>query len=151
MPIFETHVTVECPRAQAFDFLLQPANVAAISPPEMGLHFVEAPEVIDIGSRIEFKVQGFGQVQTMVHEITTLVRPDRFVEQQVRGLFKLWIHEHLFEEIDAGRTKITDRIEFQRPGGVMGLLVTEHRIFEQLEDAFEYRHHQLQKQLGITR
>lgn len=150
MAVFETHVTVDCPRHQAFEFLLRPANVVTISPPEMGLFFVDPPEVIQVGSQFEFKVQGYGQVQTMMHEITALVPPEQFTERQVRGLFKLWIHEHLFESIDEGRTKITDRIEFQRPGGVLGLLVTEQKIYDQLEDAFDHRHLQLKKLLGVV-
>ena len=34
MPKFETSVTLACPRERAFDFLLRPANVARIAPPE---------------------------------------------------------------------------------------------------------------------
>lgn len=150
MPLFETHVTLECPRERVFDFLLRPANVVEISPPEMGLFFMNPPESIQVGSQLEFKVQGYGQVQTMVHEITELIVPERFCERQVRGLFKLWIHEHLFESLDAGRTKVTDRVEFQGPGGVLGLLVTEQKIYDRLEDAFDHRHLQLKKLLSAN-
>src|SRR5580765_1770936 len=86
MPVFETSVTVDCPREQAFDFLLRPANVVLISPPELGLNFIDAPEVVSLGSRIEFKIQGYGQVQTIVHEITALDHPERITETQVQGL-----------------------------------------------------------------
>src|SRR6516165_7216542 len=87
MPFFETSVTVACPRERAFDFLARPANVALISPPELGLSFTSAPEIVELGSRLEFKVQGYGQVQTMVHEITNLVHPEQITETQIRGLF----------------------------------------------------------------
>src|SRR5579872_2363591 len=97
MPIFETSVTLDCPRERAFDFLLRPANVARIAPPELGLSFIDAPEIVELGSRIEFRVQGFGQIQTMLHEITGLEHPERITETQIRGLFASWVHEHAFE------------------------------------------------------
>lgn len=147
MPVFESRVTIECPRERVFDFLLRPANVALISPPEMGLSFVSAPEIVQLGSRIEFKIQGYGTVQTMVHEITGLKHPEHITETQVQGLFGQWIHEHGFEMNSRGHAVVIDRIEFEPPGGFIGLLVTPAKIQEQLEDAFAHRHEQLQKYL----
>jgi ligand-binding SRPBCC domain-containing protein len=150
MPVFETSVTLDCPRERAFDFLLRPANIARISPPELGLAFTSAPEVVELGSRIEFKVQGFGKVQTLVHEITGLVHPEKITETQIRGLFSRWVHEHLFETNASGQVVVTDRIEFEPPGGLLGFLVTAGRILDQLEEGFDHRHEQLQKLLAAT-
>jgi ligand-binding SRPBCC domain-containing protein len=148
MPLFETSVTLECPRERAFEFLLRPANVALISPPEMGLSFTSAPEVVELGSRLEFKVQGYGQVQTMVHEITNLVHPEQITETQIRGLFAKWVHEHSFEMNERGQVVVIDRIDFKPPAGLLGLLITSNRILEELEDGFAHRHRQLQKLLA---
>jgi hypothetical protein len=41
-----------------------------------------------------------------------------FVDEQIRGPFRFWVHRHEFEAID-GRTKLTDRIEYQLPGGTL--------------------------------
>ena len=147
MPFFETSVTVPCPRERAFDFLARPANVALISPPELGLSFTSAPEIVQLGSRLEFKVQGFGQVQTMAHEITALVPHELITETQVRGLFAKWVHEHAFEADGGGSVRVIDRIDFQPPKGMLGFLVTAAKIMEQLEDGFAHRHRQLQKLL----
>ena len=148
MPLFETSVTLECPRERAFEFLLRPANVALISPPEMGLSFTSAPEVVELGSRLEFKVQGYGQVQTMVHEITNLVHPEQITETQIRGLFAKWVHEHSFEMNERGQVVVIDRIDFKPPAGLLGLLITSNRILVELEDGFAHRHRQLQKLLA---
>ena len=147
MPVFETSVALDCSRERAFDFLLRPTNVALISPPELGLSFVGAPEVVELGTRIEFKVQGYGQVQTMVHEITGLVRPQKITETQIRGLFAKWIHEHAFEMNERGQAIVIDRIDFNPPAGLLGLLVTAEKILDQLEEGFAHRHAQLQKLL----
>lgn len=150
MPVFETSVTLDCPRERAFEFLLRPANIVRISPPELGLAFTSAPEIVELGSRIEFKIQGFGQVQTLVHEITRLVHPEQITETQVRGLFSRWVHEHIFGTNTSGQVVVTDRIEFEPPGGLLGFLVTAGRILDQLEEGFEHRHAQLQKLLAAT-
>jgi ligand-binding SRPBCC domain-containing protein len=147
MPVFETSVTLSCPRQRAFDFLARPANLALISPPELGLNLTSAPEIVELGSRIEFKVQGFGQVQTMAHEITALVPHELITETQIRGLFAKWVHDHVFEIDAPDSVHVIDRIDFQPPNGILGLLITANKILEQLEDGFAHRHEQLRKLL----
>ncbi len=147
MAEFERSVVVSGPLDEVFDFLLRPQNVVRISPPEMGLNFVSAPEVVELGSLMEFKVLARGHVQHITHEITILDRPTRFVEKQVQGPFKQWVHEHAFEPTGDGVT-IIDRISFQPPGGLIGLLVNEKTILDSLDDGFAHRHEQLQKILG---
>jgi ligand-binding SRPBCC domain-containing protein len=147
MAHFETSVTLACPRERAFEFLLRPANVVLISPPEMGLNFTSAPEIVELGSRLEFKIQGFGQVQTFLHEITVLDPHRQISEKQVKGLFGRWVHDHVLE-IDAnGGVRVTDRIEFDPPGGLLGFLVTRNKILEHLEEGFEHRHEQMKRLL----
>src|SRR5436190_23522546 len=63
MALFESGVAVACPAEKAWDFLVRPANLKLITPPEVGLHLVEAPEVLELGSKLLFKVQAWGQVQ----------------------------------------------------------------------------------------
>lgn len=148
MPSFEAEAVLPHPREQVFDFLLRPANVVLISPPGLGLHFVDPPEVVAQGSRLRFRVQGFGQIRESEHEITT-VTPHSFVlERQVKGLFQKWHHEHLFEIAPHGQTRVIDRIDFTPPGGVLGMLVTAQRVLEQLEDGFEDRHARLARLLA---
>jgi ligand-binding SRPBCC domain-containing protein len=148
MPLFETQVVIGCPLDQAFEFFLRPANALKISPPGLGLHFVKAPDLLDVGSQIEFKVQGWGQIQSMIHRITHIDRPNLYVEEQVKGPFKRWVHTHLFAIDQEDRTVITDRIDFDPPGGIIGMLISKDKILEHLEDGFDHRHMQLEKLFG---
>ena len=147
MPQFETSLTLPRPPEDLFDFLARPANIVKISPQGIGLTFLSAPEIVEAGSRIEFKVQGWGQVQQMIHEIIAFDRPHQFIEKQVKGPFKHWIHEHHFATNADGHTVVTDQIEFEPPGGLIGLLITKTKILDHLEDAFYHRHAQLRKLL----
>ena len=148
MPSFEAEATLPYPREQVFEFRLRPANVAQISPPGLGLHFVDPPEVVEQGTRLKFRVQGFGQIRESEHEITTLTPHSFVLERQIKGLFQKWHHEHLFETAPNGQTRIIDRIDFSPPGGVLGLLVTAQRVLDQLEEAFEDRHDRLSRLLA---
>ena len=145
MAIFETSVTLCSPLESIFDFFIRPENIQQISPPEMGLNFIDPPDILEAGCRLEFKLQGFGQVQHIVHEVSDLECPHGYTETQVQGPLKQWLHEHRFESDTAEQTIVTDRIEFQLPGGLMGLLLTEARVRESLEDGFYHRHEQLKQ------
>lgn len=149
MPEFETSVTVACPLEEAFDFFIRPANAVKISPPDIGLQFISAPEVLEQGCKIQFKIQGFGQVRTVTHEITELIRPTHFFEKQVQGLFQEWLHEHRFETTANGEILVIDRITFEPPAGLIGLLLNRDRIQNHLEEGFYHRHQKLKKFLPV--
>lgn len=148
MANFETSIAVDFPIEKVFDFFLRPENVMRLSPPDLGLVFVDPPEVVESGSRLEFKIQGWGQVQTLVHEITSLVTPKQIIEQQVKGPFQRWVHEHSFRIEADGRVLVTDRIDFEPPGGLIGFLITKQKILDHLEDGFAHRHDKLPKLLA---
>ena len=147
MAVFETSLVLNVTREQAFDFLIRPANHERISPPELGLRFVNPPDELALGTKFEFKLQAWGMVRSATHEIIRFERPLIYVERQIQGSLKSWQHEHRFEVNSAGQVVITDRIEFAPPGGLTGMLVTESKLRENLEDGFHYRHQQLKKLL----
>ncbi len=60
----------------------------------------------------------------------------------------MWIHDHLFEATPEGGVRVIDRIEFEPPSGLAGLLVTEDRIRSSLEDGFDHRYLQLETLFG---
>jgi ligand-binding SRPBCC domain-containing protein len=109
--------------------------------------FVEAPEELALGSRLAFELGGFGPVQKVVHEISVFEPPWRFVEKLVSGPLPRFVHEHVIEPQGGNSSLVTDRIEFEPPGGFVGLLVNEARILESLKAAFAHRHRNLKLQL----
>lgn len=148
MEVFEVRLTVPCSAETAFDFIVRPENIGKISPPEVSLAFVSVPDRYAMGSRVTFKVQAFGLIRELEHEVVAFDEPHSFVEHQISGPFQMWVHEHRFEPAGDGRVVIIDRIEFEKPGGAVGLIMTANRIRENLEDAFDYRHEQLEQLLG---
>jgi ligand-binding SRPBCC domain-containing protein len=140
--VYETRLA--CSPETLYDFLLRPANVARVADPGSGLKIVNGPEVVTIGSRIQFQIVAYGQIQNLVHEIIELDRPGRIVEKQVEGPTRSWQHLHLFEP-HADGVRMIDQIDFQPPGGVLGFIATASRISDALESNFFARERELEQ------
>jgi ligand-binding SRPBCC domain-containing protein len=77
---------------------------------------------IGLGEEVTWRAWHFGIPFTMTSRITELDRPRRFVDEQARGPFLSFRHEHLFARRD-NRTAMTDRVQFKAPVGVIGFAV----------------------------
>ena len=75
---------------------------------------------IGLGETVTWRARHFGVRFTMTSRITALQRPGRFVDEQIRGPFRSFRHEHLFEEDGDGGTVMTDTISLASP--VLGAL-----------------------------
>lgn len=76
--------------------------------------------VIGLGETVTWRARHFGIWFTMTSRITELDAPRRFVDEQVRGPFRVFRHEHLFAEVGS-RTRMTDTLTVGSP--VFGRLV----------------------------
>jgi ligand-binding SRPBCC domain-containing protein len=148
MPVFEATQTFSRPVAEVFDFFCRPANLVRISPPELHLALVEGPERVELGSRIVLKGRRWGISQRVVSQITAFEPEVSFADEQVEGLFRLWKHTHRFEALPEGGTRTTDSIEYESPGGALGLIVTNRFIDNDLRWVFDYRHQRLSELLS---
>lgn len=144
MTVHEEPLEIPVPLEKLFDFLRRPANVALVSDPAAGLQLVSAPELVELGSIITFRIAAFGQVREATHEVIELDPYRKIAEMQTAGPMKSWRHQHTFEASGDG-TILIERIEFEPPGGIVGLLVTADRILEQVEDAMYYKGQALRK------
>jgi ligand-binding SRPBCC domain-containing protein len=150
MPVFEASQVLPWPVAEVFAFFRDPANLVKISPPELHLSLVEGPGQIALGSRVVFRGRRWGIPQRMVSDITAFDAPVTFTDAQVEGPFRKWVHTHLFEEV-AGGTRVSDRIEYEPPGGLLGLVAKAAVIERDLKWIFEYRTKKLAELLGAER
>jgi ligand-binding SRPBCC domain-containing protein len=78
--------------------------------------------LIGLGEFVTWRARHFGITWTMTSTITEWDRPRWFVDEQRKGPFKTFRHEHLFEPVDAG-TRLLDHVEFEAPFGVLGRAV----------------------------
>ncbi len=149
MASLRTETILAAPAEEIFDFLIRPENVIRVTAPNSGLKPVAAPEVLEQGSRIELELSGFGPPQRFLYEVSEFLRPNRFTETLVKGPLKSFRHEHAFEATPAG-TRVSDYVEFQPPGGMLGFLVTEDRIRKGLEHGLKFRYEELARIFGTA-
>src|SRR5436190_2967426 len=78
--------------------------------------------VIGLGEFVTWRARHFGFTWTMTSTITEWDRPRRFVDEQLKGAFKSFRHEHRFEPVERG-TRVSDHVEFEAPFGMLGRVV----------------------------
>lgn len=75
--------------------------------------------IIGMGQFVTWQARHFGITWTMTSVITEWERPKRFVDEQRRGPFKSFWHEHRFTAADDGSV-LDDDVRFEAPLGVLG-------------------------------
>lgn len=82
------------------------------------------------GQSVTWRATHFGIPFHLTSRITQHDAPHRFVDEQVRGPFQRWWHEHEHEFVREGTsTRMRDTIEFAAPCGPFGIL-TERIVLE---------------------
>jgi ligand-binding SRPBCC domain-containing protein len=80
--------------------------------------------LIGLGESVTWRAKQLGLWWSMTSRITEFERPARFVDEQVRGPFTSFRHEHLFE-LDDGGTLMVDNWHHVAPLGPLGRLADE--------------------------
>lgn len=148
MANFEISVQLASPVSDVFDFFLNPHNRPLVSPPGTGMVIVESPNPLAVGGILVFKVQGMGMVQQLSHEIVELESNAMMFERQIKGPLKSFTHRHRFVSDGESRMTLIDEIEFEPPGGILGMLATEDKLLDNFEDGFYFRNEELVKRFG---
>lgn len=147
--IFELKTEQWLPRplGEIFPFFADARNLQVLTPPWLNFEIL-TPGVIEMhpGTLIDYRLRLHGITLRWQSEITAWEPPHRFLDEQRRGPYRMWHHEHRFEEA-GGKTLVSDHIRYAVPGGwlVNRLLVAPdvHRIFswrrEKLQELFPAR------------
>ncbi|HSP15090.1 MAG TPA: SRPBCC family protein [Thermoanaerobaculia bacterium] len=77
--------------------------------------------LLELGDLVCFEGRHFGIGQTFCARITEVQRPDRFVDEMVRGAFRWMRHVHAFER-DGHSTVMRDLVIWEAPLGILGRL-----------------------------
>lgn len=142
MKVYElrTRVRLPRPRTEVFEFFTDAGNLQAITPP--WLHFqILTPPPIEMrqGTVLEYRLRLHGLPLRWRTEITAWDPPRRFVDEQIRGPYRLWVHEHTFEE-DGDGTIVEDHVRYAVP---FGWLADRLLVARDLRAIFGYREDKL--------
>lgn len=90
------------------------------------------------GEFVTWRARHFGITWTMTSIISEWDRPRRFVDEQQRGPFAHFRHEHVFTPVDGG-THLHDRVDFAAPFGILGRLAEKLVLTSYLQRLIDVR------------
>lgn len=106
-------------REEVFAFFSDAFQLQTLTPP--WLHFqVLTPRPIDLGDGavIDYRLRIRGLPLRWQSRIGRWEPPQRFTDEQTRGPYRRWLHEHSFEPLDGG-TLCRDLVEYDVYGGAL--------------------------------
>ncbi|MEY3085050.1 MAG: hypothetical protein RL037_1230 [Bacteroidota bacterium] len=127
-------------------FFSSPKNLKLITPPYMGFDIkVSLPEKMYEGLMIAYTVRPLlGIPMTWITEIKTVKDHQFFVDEQRKGPYTIWHHEHHFKETDEG-IEMTDIVTYVIPLGILGRLMHPIIVKPKLEEIFDYRYKRVEE------
>lgn len=148
MQIFTLHRSLWLPQSleEVFSFFADIRNLDRITPKWLHFRSVNQPEKMQEGTKIEHRLKVRGIPVTWISEIVEWDPPYGFVDEQKKGPYRFWRHEHTFTE-KRGGTQMDDTVKYAVPGGN---LVNRFLIAPDLKKIFDYREEKLQRILMTT-
>ena len=124
MPHLELVNRIRAPRGECFDLALS-VDAHARSMAKSGERPIAGVLTgsMRLGETVTWQGRHFGLPFRLTSTISAYERPSRFVDEQIRGPFAFWHHEHLFDAVTETETEMIDRVDFRSPAGPIGLLV----------------------------
>lgn len=128
-----------------FSFFADPINLEAITPPWLRFRVLgSSTERVEEGTTIDYKLRLRGLPIRWQSVISRWEPPYRFVDSQVVGPYRSWVHLHTFEEIDGG-VLVKDHVDYEVPGGA---IVNRLFVRRDLEKIFSFRQERIAALLG---
>lgn len=125
--------------AAAFSFFSDAFNLERITPPWLRFHVVTpGPVTMAGGTLLEYRLRLHGVPISWLTRIDTWEPPQRFVDVQVRGPYRLWRHTHTFEPDGTG-TLMRDTVRYALPLGPLGQVAHRAFVGRDLARIFDFR------------
>lgn len=127
---------VNAPLTRVAAFHHDPIVLARLTPPPLTIDWIHREPVAE-GARARFVLR-WGPIAIPWEAQHREVSPDGFIDEQIEGPFRRWVHQHRFREVAPGATEIVDEIEAELPRHPLRLLVAL-AIWAGLPLLFAYR------------
>ena len=134
--LLEAELVIPRPLEEVFEFFSNAHNLQKLTPDY--LHFeilTPAPIKMEPGTLIDYRLRLHGVPLRWQTRIVEWQPPHHFVDEQLKGPYRYWIHQHTFEETADG-TRMVDRVRYAAPWSWL-----THRWFVRpdVERIFAYR------------
>jgi len=144
----QTEIWMPRPLEEVFAFFSDAANLEELTPPWLNFRIL-TPLPIEMrpGVLIDYQIQYRMVPLRWRTEITVWEPPHRFVDRQLQGPYRQWIHEHTFEAKDGG-TRMRDRVDYAVPGWILEPLIHAWIVGPDVRRIFAYREEKMRQRFG---
>lgn len=133
------------PIERVFGFFSNAANLNQITPAWLDFKIITPmPVKMRPGALLEYRLKLRGLPIRWLTEITLWEPPHKFVDHQLQGPYRKWIHTHSFEEEDDG-TIVRDQVEYEIFGWIVEPLIYRLFVGPDVERVFAFRRSMLKK------
>lgn len=137
-----TELQVSRSTEEVFDFFSDPKNLEKLTPTFLKFKINNQNAInMKTGELIDYELRVRGLPLRWTSIISTWDPPYCFVDEQIKGPYRYWIHKHTFEK-SGNYTIIRDFVRYQVFGGK---LVHELFVKKDLYKIFSYREKTLKK------
>jgi hypothetical protein len=131
-----------------FAFFKRPENLERITPPWLNFRILSASDAeVRAGTRIRYRLKLNGIPLTWESLISRYEENVLFVDEQLKGPYRRWVHLHGFREVPGG-VEVSDRVDYELPFGPLGDLAHTLMVRRQLLGIFGYRQRVMEEIFG---
>jgi ligand-binding SRPBCC domain-containing protein len=136
----ERSIVVRESLEEVYKFFSEPANLQELTPPWLDFRVVgSSTEGVEVGTTIDYRLKVRGLTIRWRSLISAWNPPHSFVDEQLKGPYRMWHHTHTFLETEEG-VHVGDKVRYAVPGGPLfeGLI---ERLFvgPDVRKIFDYR------------
>lgn len=126
---------------EAWEFFATPANLNLLTPKEMHFEITsEVPKKMYEGLIITYKIKPALPITLdWCTEITHIRDNEFFVDEQRKGPYNIWHHEHHFKETPKG-VIMTDILHYDIGKSFLGWMAGKIFVDQKVKQIFEYRY-----------
>lgn len=140
-----TRAFIPRPVDEVFRFFGDAHNLDILTPPFLHFRVLTPPPIeMRAGTLIDYRLRLRGVPITWRTHIAVWEPGCRFVDEQVRGPYRSWVHTHTFRPADGG-TLMDDDVRYRVPGGA---LVHRWLVAGDVLRIFRYRQQALRDVFG---
>ena len=136
---FKYSSLIDAPVETVWQFHERPDILDLLTPPWQPVKIIRREGGLGVGAISEFRLSLAG---IPVRWIATHVECETnclFADKQTEGPMESWMHRHEFVA-ENGKTRLTDRIAYEIPGGWLSETILGWWVDARLTDMFRYRH-----------
>jgi len=130
---------------EAWKFFATPKNLNEVTPDDMVFEIIsELPETMYAGLLINYRLKPMFNIPiNWCTEITHIKEKEYFVDEQRKGPYRIWHHEHHFKAVKGG-VLMTDILHYDIGKWIVGRIAGKLFVDKKVKGIFAYRNSTLE-------